>query len=55
DPARVADIEAYVQSHVPADARKPFLGDVASIRQNQRIAAVVLPELDAYMKNHPPH
>jgi len=38
---------------VPADARKPFLGAIASIRQNQRIAAQVLPQLDTWIAAQP--
>ena len=43
---RITDLEAYVRQHVPAEARKPFLGAVADIRRNQRIVAQVLPEID---------
>jgi aminopeptidase N len=49
DPKRIAELEAYETRSVPADARKPFLGSVASIRQNQRIATNVLPLLDRWI------
>ena len=49
DPARIADAEAYEGRNVPADARRPFIGAVASIRRNQRIAAQVLPKLDRWI------
>jgi aminopeptidase N len=49
DPSRIRQIEDYAQKNVPAEARKPFAGAVAAIRQNQRIAAVVLPELDRFI------
>jgi hypothetical protein len=46
---RIADLEAYEARSVPAEARKPFLESVASIRRNQRIAADVLPEIDRWI------
>jgi aminopeptidase N len=49
DPRRVADLEAYEARNVPLEARKPFLGAVASIHDNQRIAQQVLPEIDAWI------
>jgi len=52
DPKRIAELEAYEARSVPADARKPFLGSIASIRQNQRIATNVLPLLDRWIATH---
>ena len=52
DPKRIAELEAYEARSVPADARKPFLGSIASIRQNQRIATNVLPRLDRWIAAH---
>jgi aminopeptidase N len=53
DPRRVDQLEAYEEKNVPADARKPFLGAIASIRQNQRIAAQALPQLDTWIAAQP--
>ena len=52
DPRRIADLEAYENRSVPADSRKPLLAAVADIRQNQRFATKVLPELDAWIASH---
>jgi aminopeptidase N len=49
DPRRVADLEGYEARNVPPDARKPFLGAVAAIHDNKRIAMHVLPEIDAWI------
>jgi aminopeptidase N len=49
EPQRIADLEAYEARNVPVEARKPFLGAVASIHDNQRIARHVLPEVDAWI------
>jgi len=49
DMRRIADLEAYEARNVPPEARKPFLAAVAHIRDNQRIAAQVLPEIDAWI------
>jgi aminopeptidase N len=49
DPKRIADLQDYLDKNVPADARKPFAGSIATIRDNGRIAAHVLPQLDAWI------
>jgi aminopeptidase N len=49
DAQRIADLEAYENRSVPPDARKPFLGSIASIRRNQRIRASVLPAIDRWI------
>jgi aminopeptidase N len=49
NPERITDLEAYEDRSVPPEARKPFLEAVASIRQNQRIASTVLPEIDRWI------
>ncbi|HEY6578160.1 MAG TPA: M1 family metallopeptidase, partial [Rhizomicrobium sp.] len=49
DPARAAQVQAYVDRNVPADARRPFIGAIAAIHENARIAARVLPELDRWI------
>jgi hypothetical protein len=37
---------------VPAEARRPFLQAEASIYHNQRLAGEVLPEVDAWVRDH---
>jgi len=49
DPARIGQVEDYVERNVPAEARKPFAGVPTAIRQNQYIATHVLPELDRFI------
>ena len=49
DPARISDVETYAAQHVPAGSRLPFEGAESTIRQNQRIAAVVLPQIDRWI------
>ncbi|MGH6879088.1 MAG: M1 family metallopeptidase, partial [Rhizomicrobium sp.] len=51
DSARIPEVRAYVDRNVPADVLRPFAGAIAAIRQNARIAARVLPELDAWIAN----
>jgi hypothetical protein len=40
---------------VPADSRRAFLAAEAAIRENQRLAAKVLPELDAWIRSRQAH
>ncbi len=54
EPRRIADLEAYEARKVPPEARKPFLAAVASIRDNQRIAQQVLPQIDAWIEAQKP-
>jgi aminopeptidase N len=49
DPDRIPEIQAYIDARVPADARRPFTGAVAAIRENHRIATAVLPALDRWI------
>ena len=49
DPNRVADLQAYIDANVPADARRPFIGAIAAIHDNQRIAARILPGLNRWI------
>jgi aminopeptidase N len=53
DPARISDVEAYVAQHVPGGSRLPFDGAESTIRQNRRIAAVVLPQIDRWIATVP--
>jgi hypothetical protein len=52
DPARIADLQTYASRSVPADSRRPLLAAEAAIRENQRIAARVLPQLNAWIQDH---
>jgi aminopeptidase N len=52
NPQRIADLEAYESRSVPVEARKPFLAATASIQQNQRFVAKVLPEIDGWIATH---
>jgi aminopeptidase N len=53
DPARISDVETYAAQHVPAGSRLPFAGAESTIRQNQRIAAMVLPQIDRWIATAP--
>jgi aminopeptidase N len=53
DEPRVAQLEAYAQKNIPADARKPIEGSVAAIRTRHRVASEVLPQLDRWIATHP--
>jgi aminopeptidase N len=50
DSQRIADLQAYMAKNVPAEARRPFLAAIASIRQNQLYAAKVLPQIDGWIR-----
>jgi aminopeptidase N len=49
DPDRIPEVQSYIDANVPADARRPFTGAIAAIRDNQRIATRVLPALDRWI------
>jgi aminopeptidase N len=49
DQGRVAEVQAYIDAHVPADARRPFAGAIAAIQDNHRIATRVLPYFDHWI------
>ena len=48
-PQRIAELQAYEARSVPPEARKPFLGAVADIHTNERIAQSVLPDIDRWI------
>jgi aminopeptidase N len=50
-PARIEAVKAYEQS-VPAPARKPFSGAIASIQQNQHVQEKVIPEITHWVAAH---
>lgn len=54
NPARIADLKAYESRSVPVDSRRPLLAAEAAIRENQRMAAKVLPQLNAWIEGHQP-
>ncbi len=47
-PARIAAVEDYEKS-VPEAARRPFLGAIAAIKQNQHIREKAVPEITAWV------
>jgi aminopeptidase N len=49
DPDRIPEVQSYIDANVPADARRPFTGAIAAIRDNQRIATRVIPWLDHWI------
>lgn len=49
---RIVALEAYQTRNVPENARKPFLGAIASIRNNQRFERQMLPEIDRWIETH---
>jgi aminopeptidase N len=49
DPNRIAEVQAYIDANVPLDARRPFVGAIAAIKDNHRIATQVLPSLDQWI------
>ena len=52
EPQRIADLQAYESRSVPAESRRPLLAAEAAIRENQRMAADVLPQLSAWIRAH---
>jgi aminopeptidase N len=46
---RIAALQAYAEREVPAEARRPFAGSAAVIRQRIHIAAKALPEIDKWL------
>jgi hypothetical protein len=52
EPGRIADLQAYESRSVPADSRRPLLAAEAAIRENQRMAAKVLPQLNTWIQAH---
>lgn len=50
-PIRMEALKAYEQT-VPVPARRPFLGAIASIRQNQHIQEKAVPELSRWIAAH---
>jgi hypothetical protein len=49
---RIAQVEEHVQKNVPLEARKPFAGVAAAIRQNRYIATHGLPGLDRFVASN---
>jgi aminopeptidase N len=46
---RIAALRAYAEKTVPAEARRPFEGSAAVIRQRLHIVAKTLPEIDGWL------
>jgi len=49
DPARIEELRAWIGANVPPKARQTFEGDVASIRNNRRVADEILPGIDRWL------
>jgi len=47
-PARISAIQDYEMT-VPEPARRPFLGAIAAIKQNQHIREKAVPEITAWI------
>jgi aminopeptidase N len=47
--ARIAALQAYAEKEVPVEARRPFAGSAAVIRQRLHIVAKALPEIDGWL------
>jgi hypothetical protein len=47
-PGRIAAVQDY-ETSVPEPARRPFLGAIAAIRQNQHIKAKAIQEITAWV------
>ncbi|MDE1148749.1 MAG: M1 family metallopeptidase [Azospirillaceae bacterium] len=52
DPARVDDLNAYAEAHVPADARKGITQAAAEIAFRAKIADGRLPQVDSWLASH---
>jgi aminopeptidase N len=48
-PARIEELRAYVEKSVPEEARRPFKGSEAAIRQNAKIAKEALPQINEWI------
>ncbi|HEY3639114.1 MAG TPA: M1 family metallopeptidase [Rhizomicrobium sp.] len=55
DPARIADVQAYIDRNVPEGARRPLMGAIAAIHRNQRISMRILPLLDFWIASQTKH
>lgn len=55
DLARIADIRAYSETHIPADARRPIERAVQSIKLNERVRRKAIPEIDHWLAEHKEH
>jgi len=52
EPARVDDIRRYGEQDMPADARRPVIAAIASIKLNARVRAAALPDIDRWVASH---
>jgi len=50
-PVRIAAVEDF-EKGVPVPARRPFLGAIAAIKQNQHIRQKAVPEITAWLAAH---
>ena len=49
EPTRIDDVRRYGEQDMPADARRPVVAAVASIKLNERVKAAALPEIDRWI------
>jgi len=49
EPARIDDVRRYGEQDMPADARRPVEAAVASIKLNERVRSVALPDIDRWI------
>jgi aminopeptidase N len=52
DPTRIDDVRHYGEQDMPADARRPIEAAVASIKLNEKVRAVVIPDIGRWIENH---
>ena len=52
DPARISELDAYADKHIPADSRQEVERAKADIRLNARIRDKAVPDIDAWVMAH---
>ncbi len=52
DPARIGELDAYADKHIPADSRQAVERAKANIRLNARIREKAVPDIDAWVAAH---
>jgi aminopeptidase N len=52
DPTRINDVRHYGEQDMPADARRPIEAAIASIKLNEKVQAVALPDIERWVAIH---
>jgi hypothetical protein len=52
DPTRIDDVRHYGEQDMPADARRPVVAAIASIKLNEKVQAGALPDIDRWIASH---